>query len=76
MYIGRSPLGAAFYDSEPDAWANDPMSTNLFTLDETTRKATPEAVAGYARGVTESDAPLINTNSLAEVLSGLFRKQE
>jgi hypothetical protein len=76
MYIGRSPVGAAFYGQDPDQWANDPTSTSTFTIDERTRPASPETVAAYGRGVAESDAPLVNTNSLAEVLSGLFRKQE
>lgn len=73
MYVGRSPLGAAWYDSEPDKWANDPTSTELFTLDDTTRKASPESVAAYARGVERTDAPLVNTDALTTALSALFR---
>jgi hypothetical protein len=76
MYVGRSPLGALWYDSPADAWANDPTSTELFTVDRTTRKANPETVAAYARGVGEADAPLVNTRSLAEALSGLFRGEQ
>lgn len=75
MYVGRSPLGAAFYGQKPDDWANDPKTTEIFTIDDTTRDATPEAVAAYGRGVVDANAPLVVPGNLVEALSQFFKEE-
>lgn len=75
MYVGRSPLGAAFYGEKSDNWANDPRTTEIFTIDETTRDATPEAVVAYGRGAINANAPLIIPGNLVDALSDLFKEE-
>lgn len=75
MYVGRSPLGAAFYGQKPDDWANDPKTTEIFTIDDTTRDPTPEAVAAYTRGAVDANAPLVIPGNLVEALSQFFKEE-